>query len=48
MVFNRTPLHQAAVCGHLSVVEYLINQKAEIDSKDYQVEFHIIFILLFI
>jgi len=27
---NGTPLHLAAQKGHLSVVEYLVNQKAEI------------------
>jgi len=29
-----TPLHFASRYGHLSVVEYLINQKADINSKD--------------
>jgi len=30
-----TPLHYAAQNGHLSVVEYLVNQKADINAKDY-------------
>ena len=29
-----TPLHRAAYKGHLSVVEYLVNQKADINAKD--------------
>jgi len=29
-----TPLHYAAQYGHLSVVEYLVNQKADINAKD--------------
>jgi len=29
-----TPLHWAAANGHLSVVEYLVNQKADINAKD--------------
>jgi len=33
---NWTPLHLAAQKGHLDVVEYLVNQKAEINSKDNQ------------
>jgi len=32
--FNLTPLLLAAANGHLSVVEYLINQKADINAKD--------------
>jgi len=31
---NRTPLHYAAEKGHLSVVEYLVNQKADLNDKD--------------
>ena len=34
MIFNDTPLHDAAKNGHLSVVEYLVNQKADIDVKN--------------
>jgi hypothetical protein len=30
----RTPLHIAAECGHLSVVEYLVERRAEIDARD--------------
>jgi len=33
-----TPLHYAAQRGHLSVVEYLVNQKADINAKDIQGE----------
>jgi len=31
---NRIPLHYAAEKGHLSVVECLINQKADINAKN--------------
>ena len=31
---NYTPLHYAAEYGHLSIVEYLVNQKADINAKD--------------
>ena len=31
---NFTPLHRAAANGHLSVVEYLVNQEADINAKD--------------
>jgi len=34
-----TPLHYASANGHLSVVEYLANQKADINAKDNGVEF---------
>jgi len=43
-----TPLHYAANGGHLSVVEYLINQKADINAKDNSIEFLYFFLLLFI
>ena len=33
-IFNRTPLHCAAYNGHLKVVEYLVNQKADMNAKD--------------
>jgi len=33
-----TPLHLAAEYGHFSVVEYLVNQKADINAKDKYVE----------
>ena len=36
---NWTPLHYAADKGHLSVVEYLVNQKADINAKNTRVEF---------
>jgi len=32
-MMNLTPLHFAAENGHLSIVEYLVNQKADIDAK---------------
>jgi len=31
---NSTPLHFSSIYGHLSVVEYLINQKADINAKN--------------
>jgi len=34
MIFNSTPLHFAASNGHLSVVEYLVNNNADINAKD--------------
>ena len=39
LIFDRTPLHIAAENGHLSVVEYLVNQKADINAKSNDVEF---------
>jgi len=34
LILNETPLHYAAESGHLSVVEYLVNQKADINVSD--------------
>jgi len=34
-----TPLHFAAMGGYLCVVEYLVNQKADINANSYSVEF---------
>jgi len=34
-----TPLHRAAYNDHLSVIEYLVNQKADINAKTTSVEF---------
>jgi len=34
-----TPLHYAAQNGHLSVVEYLVNQKAKLNGKNIGVGF---------
>jgi len=34
-----TPLHLASQNGHLSVVEYLVNQKADINAKNSDFEF---------
>jgi len=42
-----TPLHRAAINGHFSVVEYLVNHKADINAKDGGVEFLYLIILLF-
>ena len=33
MIFDWTPLHWAAENGHLTVVEYLVNLKADINAK---------------
>ena len=41
-------IHIAASSGHLSVVEYLVNQKADINAKDNRVEFLDLIGLLFI
>ena len=35
---NRAALHYAAQYGHLSVVEYLVNQKADINAKTTSIE----------
>jgi len=43
-----TPLHYAVREGHLSVVEYLVNQKADINAKNNSVEFLYLIGLLFI
>jgi len=43
-----TPLHYAAQNGHLSVVEFLVNQKADINAKDTNVEFIYLIRLLLI
>jgi len=43
-----TPLHLASQNGHLSVVEYLVNRKADIKAKDSAVEFLYLIGLLFI
>ena len=43
-----TPLHWAAYHGHLSVVEYLVNQKADINAITKYVEFLYLMRLLFI
>jgi len=45
---NWTALHYAAKDGHLSVVEYLINQKANINAKTNRVELLYLMRLLFI
>jgi len=41
------PLHLAAQNGHLSVVEYLVNNKASINAKGYIVVFLCFITLLF-
>jgi len=43
-----TPLHYAVREGHLSVVEYLVNQKADINAIDNWAEFLYLMRLLFI
>jgi len=47
-MFHMTPLHYATQKGHLSVVEYLVNQKADINAKKRSVEFLYLIRLLFI
>jgi len=34
IIFGKSPLHLAANKGHLSIVEYLVNQKADINAKN--------------
>ena len=46
-MFDMTPLHYAAEHGHLSVVEYLVNQKANINAKNKIVDFFDLDRLLF-
>jgi len=43
-----SPLHYASQKGHISIVEYLVNQKADINAKDYSIEFSYLMRLLFI
>ena len=43
-----TPLHFATIKGHLNVVEYLVNQKADLHSMNNGVEFLLSMRLLFI
>jgi len=47
-MFSYTPLHLACENGHLSVVEYLVNLKADINSKNDYVELLYLIGLLFI
>jgi len=47
-IYGQSYLHWAAENGHLSVVEYLFNQKADIKAKNNDVEFLYIMRLLFI
>jgi len=47
-MFNYTPLHLASQNGHLSVVEYLVNQKSDTNTKDNYVEFLFLIGFLFI
>jgi len=46
-LFNWTPLHYAAYNGHFCVVEYLVNQKADINAKDNGIELSYMISLLF-
>ena len=32
-MFNENPLHLASLNGHMSVVEYLVNQKVDMNAK---------------
>jgi len=45
---NFTPLHLAAKDGHICVVEYLVNQKADINARNTSVELIYLIGLLFI
>ena len=36
-MFFETPLHYAAKNGHISVVEYLVNYKADINAKNHSI-----------
>jgi len=47
-MMDSTPLHFSARYGHLSVVEYLVYQKADINAKNANVEFLYLIGLLFI
>jgi len=47
-VFNDIPLHFAAREGHLSVVEYLANNNADINAKNSDVVLEYKIILLYI
>jgi len=38
MIFQWSPLHYSAQNGHLSVVEYLIKNGADINAKDNDVD----------
>jgi len=38
MIFQLSPLHCSAANGHLSVVEYLIKNGADINAKDNSVD----------
>jgi len=48
MIIVCTPLRFASNSGYLSVVEYPVNQKADISEKNTSVEFLYLIILLFI
>jgi len=37
-MFFETPLHYAAKNGHISVVKYLVNNKADINPKNHSIE----------
>jgi len=45
---DQTPLHFAVLQGHLRVVEYLVNQKADINANTLNVEFLYLIRLLYI
>ena len=48
MIFNSTPLHLATANGYLCVVEFLVNQKADINAKISNTEFIFLIGLLYI
>ena len=48
IILFETPLHRAASNGHLSVVEYLVNKKADMNAKNNDVLSFNLIELLFI
>jgi len=46
--YHQNHLHYAAKNGHLSVVEYLVNQESDVNANDSYVEFLYLIIILFI
>jgi len=48
IIFHNSPLHYASDNGHLSVVEYLVSQKADVNAKSFSIEILDLIGLLFI